>query len=84
MVTDKTQKQSVVQRCFVKKKFLELSQNSQESACARVFFNKVAGVKPAQVFSCEFCEISKNTFFIENLRWQLLKTKQTLHCRNCC
>ena len=23
---------------------------------------------PAQVFSCEFCEISKNTFFIEHLR----------------
>ena len=22
----------------------------------------------AQVFSCEFCEISKNTFFIEHLR----------------
>ena len=28
-------------------------------------FNKVAGLKQtlAQVFSCEFCEISKNTFF---------------------
>ena len=31
------------------------------------FFNKVAGLglkkgTPAQVFSCEFCEISKNTF----------------------
>ena len=25
-----------------------------------------------QVFSCEFCEISKNTFFIEHLWWQLL------------
>ena len=25
-----------------------------------------------QVFSCEFCEISKNTFFTENLRWLLL------------
>ena len=30
----------------------------------RLFFNKVAGKKEslAQVFSCEFCEISKNTF----------------------
>ena len=28
----------------------------------------------AQVFSCEFCEISKNTFFfIEHLRWLLLE-----------
>ena len=26
----------------------------------------------AQVFSCEFCEISINTFFIEQLRWMLL------------
>ena len=37
-----------------------------------LFFNKLAGLRPetffkkeslAQVFSCEFCEISKNTFF---------------------
>ena len=26
----------------------------------------------AQVFSCKFCEISKNTFFIEHLWWMLL------------
>ena len=26
----------------------------------------------AQVFSCEFCEIFKNTFFIKHLRWLLL------------
>ena len=38
------------------------------------FFNKVAGLRLqrkkrtlAQVFSCEFCEISKNTFFTEQL-----------------
>ena len=37
--------------------------------CLRLFFNKVAGLQLyfkegslAQVFSCEFCEISKNTF----------------------
>ena len=35
--------------------------------CQSLFFNKVAGniIKKetlAQVFSCEFCEISKNTF----------------------
>ena len=41
-----------------------------------LFFNKVAGgacnfIKKetlAQVFSCEFCEIFKNTFFTEHLR----------------
>ena len=26
----------------------------------------------AQIISCEFCEISKNTFFNEHLRWLLL------------
>ena len=33
--------------------------------CQSLFFNKAAGLRPqtlAQVFSCEFCEISKNTF----------------------
>ena len=35
---------------------LKILQNSQESTCARVFLNKVAG----HVFSCEFWEISKN------------------------
>ena len=41
----------------------------------RLFFNKVAGLGPAtflkqtfaQVFSCEFYEISKNNFFTEHL-----------------
>ena len=50
---------------------LEISQNSQENTCVRVsFFNKVAGdacnfIKKrvlVQVLSCEFCEISKNSF----------------------
>ena len=40
--------------------------------CQSLFLNKVAALRPAtllkkktltQVFSCEFCEISKNTFF---------------------
>ena len=44
--------------------------------CQSLFFKKVAGLRPAtllknetlaQVFSCEFCEISKNTFFTERL-----------------
>ena len=59
--------------------FLEISQNSQENTGARVFFLiklQVAGLEAcnfikkgtlAQVFSCGFCEISKNTFFTEHL-----------------
>ena len=49
-----------------KKVFLEISQNSQENTCARVsFLNFIKKEALAQVFSCEFCEISKNTFFTE-------------------
>ena len=64
--------EAVAQRCFLKKVFLEISQNSQENTCARVSFLKSCRPEPcnfiknetlAQVFSCEFCEISKNTFF---------------------
>ena len=50
-------------RCSVRKVFLEISQNSQENACARA--SKIETL--AQVFSCEFCEISKNTFFTEHV-----------------
>ena len=53
--------------------FLEISQNSQENTCARASFliklacNFLKKEALAQVFSCEFREISKNTFFIEHL-----------------
>ena len=43
--------------------------------CQSLFFNKVAGLRPATLLkresrtgiSCEFCECSKNTFFTEHL-----------------
>ena len=49
--------EAVVQRCSVKKVFLEIPQNSQENTC--VFIEKET---LAMVFSCEFHEISKNPF----------------------
>ena len=60
--------EAVVQRCYVKKVLLEISQNSPKKTCARVSFltNLQAFVKKetlAQAFSSKFCEISKNTFF---------------------
>ena len=60
--------EAVVRRCSVKKLFLEILQYSQENKYepGSLFFNKVAGHRPAtlaQLFYCEFCEISKNTFF---------------------
>ena len=57
--------EAVVLRCSVKKVFWEISQNSRENACARVsFLIKIIKKETlAQVYICEFCEISKNTFF---------------------
>ena len=47
--------EEVAQRCSVKMVFLEISQNSQEN-------NFIKKETLAQVISCGFCEISKNTF----------------------
>ena len=64
-------------RCSIKKVFFKVSQNSQENTCARVSFSSSCSPKPCnnfkkedltQVFSCEFWEISKNTFLTEHLR----------------
>ena len=63
--------EAVAQRCSVKKVFLEISHNSQENTCARVSFlskfrpqtcNFIKKKILVQVFSCEFFEISKNTY----------------------
>ena len=62
--------EAVVPRCYVKKVLLEISQNSQTKVC-----NFIKKESLAQVFSCEFCEISKNTFFTEH-RWLLLFLSQ--------
>ena len=63
-------REAVVLRCSVKTKvFSEISQNSQQNTCTRdsfliklqaCNFNKKESL--VQVFSCEFCKISKNTF----------------------
>ena len=54
-----------------------MSQNSQENTYARISFliklqaEACSFIKKealAQVFSCEFCEISKGTFFTEHLQ----------------
>ena len=52
--------EAVARRYSVKKVFLEMSQNSQEYTCARISFL-------IKMFSCEFCDISKNTFFHKTL-----------------
>ena len=54
---------------------LKISQNSQENTCARVSFliklqaeacNFIKNETLAQVFSCAFCVIFRNTFFTEH------------------
>ena len=55
---------AVTQMCSAKKVFLKLSQNSQENTCVRVsFLVKLQALDSGILFSCEFCEIFKNTFF---------------------
>ena len=56
--------------------FLEISQNSQENTCAWASF-LIKLQAQAQVFSFEFCEISKSTFFTENL-WATASEHLTL------
>ena len=64
--------EAVAQRCSVKNMFLEISQNSQENTSARVSFLiklQASGTDTlAQVFSCDFYNIFKDTFFTEH-RW---------------
>ena len=50
-----------------KKVLLEISQNSKKNTCAKVSIKLYLKRDSAQVFSCEFCEISINTFFTEHL-----------------
>ena len=60
-----------------------LTEFTGKHLCQRLFFNKVAvhfiKKEPlVQVFSCEFCEISKNTFFTEHL-WTTASLAYMLH-----
>ena len=66
---------------FCKKMFLEISQNSLENTCTRASFliklqaeacNFTKKETLAQVFSCEFYKISRNTFFTEHFGLLLL------------
>ena len=66
------------QRCSVRKGALRnFTKFTGKHLCQNLFFNKNAGLRPATLlkkriwhryFTCEFCEISENTFFTEHLR----------------
>ena len=59
-------------RFYIKKVFLQISQNSQENTCASVLFERLL-----QVFSCEFSEICKNTSFTKHL-WATASVFRTI------
>ena len=74
--------QAVVQRCSVKKVFLEISQNfTGKHLCQNIFFNEVAGLRPATLlkkrlwhrrFPVNFVKILRTSFYMEHLWWLLL------------
>ena len=53
-------------------KFNILTLEAVVRRCSEKAFNFVKKETLAQVFSSECCEISKNTFFTEHLRWLLM------------
>ena len=66
--------------CSVKKIFLKILQNLQENTCTGVSL-LISLETPAHVFSCEFCEILKNIYFVKYLRqWLLLCILSILLC----
>ena len=79
-------------RCSVRKMFLKISQNSQENICVSMtlvsvsFLIKLLALTSnfikkealAQVFSCEFCQISKNTFLKEHF-WATASVRVSTH-----
>ena len=76
-ITEPQPDRSSHQRCFVKKSVLRnFAKFTGKHLCQGLFFNKHLRPQPAtllkketltQLFPCEFCEISKNIFFTENL-----------------
>ena len=65
-----------IQRCSVKKVFLEISQNSYENTSARVsFFNKTAGVRPKACNLIRYFHVN----FAEFLRTPLVAASVQYH-----
>ena len=76
--------------CYVKKVYLEISQNSQENTGARVSFLiklQALGLRSATLlkkrlwcrcFPVNFAKILRTLFFIEHLSWLLLNNFVTI------
>ena len=78
--------EAVAQRCSVKKgvlrNFAKFTGKHQGQSLFLIKWpqacNFIKKETLAQVFSCEFCEIFKNTFFTEHLWWLFLTIYITL------
>ena len=66
----------VAQRCSVKKVFLKFCTIYRKTPMSESFFIKVSNISLTltQVFSSEFCDVYKSTFFIKDLRCMLLRS----------
>ena len=69
--------EAVVQRCSVKKTFLEISQNSQENSCVRVsLLKKSTSLLKKRLwhrcFPANFVKFLRTSFLTKNLWWLLL------------
>ena len=80
--------EAVVQRCSVKKVFLEISQSLQENTCARISF--LIKLKPATLlktrlwyrcFPVNFVKLSR-TLFLQNTSGRLLLFPQHSHSQH--
>ena len=74
--------------CSIKKVFLKISQNSQENAGEASILIKLPEVfikkeTLRQVLFCKFCDIFKNTFFIEHLRVTASDIRMQVIFANC-
>ena len=76
--------EAVVKRYHLKKDALKnFAKLTGNHLLSESLFNEVVGQTfnfykkdtPTQVFPCEFCDIFKNTFFIERFWWLLLHHK---------
>ena len=73
--------EAAVRRRSSKKMLLKISQCSQKTPVFESLFNKAGALKacifikkeiPTQVFSCEYCEIFKNSFLVEHFLFIIL------------
>ena len=73
--------EAVVQRCSVKKVFLEILQNSQEKTCARVsFLIRAAGLRH-RCFPVNIVKFLRTPFLTEHLWWLLLLNLDIWICK---